>query len=135
MADANAICERSLALSSHPDQRGRRIFAATDARTAAHGGIAAVSRATCIAASTIGRGLAGLCAADQLVCSRVRRPGGGDKPLVDEDPTLLADLLALVEPDARGDPMSPLRWTCKCLVEIISSPLSHLQVVLLWDSY
>ncbi len=109
MTNATAIRERFLALSSHLDERSRRIFAATEARTAGHGGIAAVSRATGVAASTIGRGLAEASAADQLVPNRVRRPGGGDKPLVDKDPTLLADLLALVEPDARGDPMSPGR--------------------------
>jgi len=55
MTDVPAIRERFLALSSHLDERGRRIFAATEARTAGHGGIAAVSRATGIAASTIGR--------------------------------------------------------------------------------
>ena len=81
------------------DERGRRIFAATEARTAGFGGIAAVSRATGIAASTIGRGLAELSAADPLTPGRVRRPGGGDRTLVAKDPTLLADLLALVEPD------------------------------------
>ncbi len=59
-----------------------------------------------------------MAAADQLTPDCVRRPGGGDKPLVDKDPTMLADLLAMVEPDARGDPMSPLRWTCKSLSQL-----------------
>jgi len=97
MADYTMIRERFLALSSHLDERSRRIFAATEARTAGHGGIAAASRATGVAASTIGRGLAELSATDQLARNRVRRPGGGDKRLVDKDPTLLADLLALVD--------------------------------------
>jgi transposase len=118
MTDYTMIRERFLALSSLLDERSRRIFAATEARTAGHGGIAAASRATGVAASTIGRGLAELSATDQLAPNRVRRPGGGDKRLVDKDPTLLADLLALVEPDARGDPMSPLRWTCKSLSQL-----------------
>ena len=74
-----------------------------------------MSQATGIAASTIGRGLRELTAEDQLAPDRIRRPGGGSKTLVAKDPTLLPDLLALVEPDARGDPMSPLRWTCKSL--------------------
>ena len=60
-------------------------------------------------------------ATDKLASNRVRRPGGGDRPRVAKDPTLLADLLALVEPDARGDPMSPLRWTCKSLSQLASA--------------
>src|SRR5208337_3104009 len=48
-------------------------------------------------------------------------PGGGGKKLVEKDPTLLADLMAMVEPDARGDPMSPLRWTCKSLSQLASA--------------
>ena len=120
MIDIAAIRERFLALSAHLDERSKRIFAATEARTAGYGGVAAVSRATGIAASTIGRGLAELSATDQLAPDRVRRVGGGGKRLVDKDPTLLADLLAMVEPDARGDPMSPLRWTCKSLSQLAS---------------
>ena len=105
-------------LSPHLDERARRIFAATEARTAGYGGIAAVSRATGIAASTIGRGLKELAATSRLHLGRVRRPGGGGKTRLAQDTTLVADLLALVEPDARGDPMSPLRWTCKSLSQL-----------------
>jgi hypothetical protein len=121
MIDVTAIWQRYLALSPHLDERARRIFAATEAHTAGYGGIAAVSRATGIAASTIGRGLAELAVAAPLVPERVRRPGGGGKKLVEKDPTLLADLMAMVEPDARGDPMSPLRWTCKSLSHLASA--------------
>ena len=118
MAEIPAIRARYAALSGHLDERGRRIFAATEAETAGYGGIAAVVRATGIAASTIGRGLKDLAAADALDLGRVRRPGGGGKTRLAQDPTLLADLLALVEPDARGDPMSPLRWACKSLSQL-----------------
>ena len=118
MIDVTAIRQRYLSLSVHLDERARRIFAATEARTAGYGGIAAVSRATGIAASTIGRGLAELSTTDRLAPDCVRRPGGGGKKLVEKDPTLLADLMAMVEPDARGDPMSPLRWTCKSLSQL-----------------
>jgi hypothetical protein len=118
MIDIAAIRQRFLALGPHLSERARRIFAATEARAGGYGGIAAVSRATGIAASTIGRGLAELSANDPLAADRVRRPGGGGKRLVEKDPTLLADLMSLVEPDARGDPMSPLRWTSKSLSQL-----------------
>jgi hypothetical protein len=113
MIDVEAIRARFAALSGHLDERGRRLLAASEARAAGYGGVAAVSRATGLAASTIGRGLKDL--SDRLPPGRVRRPGGGGKPAVERDPGLLPALLSLVEPGARGDPMSPLRWTCKSL--------------------
>ena len=115
MIDPDPIRERFTALSPHLDERERRLLAATEARAAGYGGIAVVSRATGVAASTIGRGLAELARGSALPSGRVRRAGGGRKALVANDATLLADLLALVEPGERGDPMSPLRWTCKSL--------------------
>jgi transposase len=115
MVDTKAIRDRYVVLSSHLDERGRRSFAAGEARAAGYGGIAGVSRATGIAASTIGRGLKELACASGLSSDRVRRPGGGRKSLVATNATLLEDLLALVSPSERGDPMSPLRWTCKGL--------------------
>ena len=115
MVDPAAIRIRYEALLPHLDERGRRVFAACEARAAGYGGIAAVSRATGIAASTIGRGLGELADAARLETSRVRRPGGGRRPLVLTDASLMDDLLSLVSPDERGDPMSPLRWTCKSL--------------------
>jgi hypothetical protein len=113
MIDVDAIRARFLELTVHLDERGRRLMAASEARAAGYGGIAAVSRATRLAASTIGRGLKDL--ADELPPGRVRRQGGGGKSAVKRDPGLLPALLSLVEPEARGDPMSPLRWTCKSL--------------------
>ena len=115
MVDSMPIRDRYVAVSPHLDERGRRSFAAGEARAAGYGGIAAVSRATSIAASTIGRGLRELGGGSGLAADRVRRPGGGRKTLVATHPTLLEDLLALVAPSERGDPMSPLRWTCKSL--------------------
>src|SRR4051812_11728786 len=87
-------------------------MAAAEARAAGYGGIAAVARATGIARSTIGRGLADL---DQpaLPPGQVRRAGSGRKPVQEKDPTLLADLRRLVEPATHGDPMRPLLWVSK----------------------
>jgi len=105
---------RNAAILPQLDERQRRLFAAAEARAAGRGGIAAVSRVTRIAASTIGRGLKEI-DEPQAPPDRVRRPEGGRKPLTETDPRLLDDLNALVDSDARGDPMSPLRWTCKSL--------------------
>jgi hypothetical protein len=87
------------------------VVAAAEAAAAGYGGIVAVSVATGIAASTIGRGLRELSGPREP--GRIRRPGGGRKSAVAKDATLLSDLGALVDPTARGDPQSPLRWTCK----------------------
>jgi hypothetical protein len=119
MIDLAPIRARFACLSPHLDERERRLLSATEARLAGYGGIAAVRRATGIAASTIGRGLHDLAADGSLDPARVRRKSGGRRPLTVTDPTLRPDLLSLVEPGARGDPMSPLRWTCKSLRHLV----------------
>src|SRR5689334_9804064 len=105
MIDHEQIHERFTAIAPHLDERARRLLAATEARVAEYGGIAAVSEATGVAPSTIARGLQDLAAEPPLAPGQVRRAGGGRKPLAEDDPTLRADLLTLVEPDARADPM------------------------------
>jgi hypothetical protein len=105
------IRERFSAVAPFLDERGRRLVAAAEAFAAGYGGIAAVAMATGVAPSTIGRGLKEL--AQDEPSEPVRRPGAGRKPTISKDPTLLADLEPLVEPTSRGDPESPLRWTCK----------------------
>src|SRR6266404_366346 len=97
--DVEPIRERFLTVAPFLDERGRRLVAA------------AVAMATGMAPSTIGRGLREL--AQDEPSERIRRPGAGRKPTICKDPTLLPDLEALVEPTTRGDPESPLRWTCK----------------------
>jgi len=96
----------------HLDERQRRLLMGTEARMLGHGGIRAVARAARVAENTVSRGVSDL-DAGELPLGRTRRPGGGRKRLVDLDPGLRPALLALVEPDERGDPMSPLRWTTK----------------------
>jgi hypothetical protein len=118
MIDPDPIRERFTQLSLHLDERERRLLAAVEARACGYGGVAAVSRATGIAASTIGRGLKELAGEASAALGRVRRVGGGRRPRVVADPDLLANLMALVEPGERGDPMSPLRWTCKSLRQL-----------------
>src|ERR1700739_3499104 len=109
--DVEPIRERFSTVAPFLDERGSLLVAAAEAFAAGYGGIAAVATATGVAPSTIGRGLKEL--AQDEPSDRVRRPGGGRKPTIAKDPTLLADLEALVEPTTRGDPESPLRWTCK----------------------
>ena len=89
--------------------------------TAGRGGVSAVMRATGIARSTIGRGLAELRGGERRAAEGVRRPGGGRKPLSETDASLLDDLRSLVEPATRGDPQSPLLWTCKSLRKLSAS--------------
>jgi len=113
--DESAIRVRFEALAPLLDERGRRRFAAAEAMAAGRGGVSAVERATGIARSTIGRGLNELRSGEAGAAGRVRRPGAGRKPLSETDASLLEDLRALVEPETRGDPQSPLRWTCKSL--------------------
>jgi hypothetical protein len=114
MLDAKGIRCRYEALVSYLDERGRRLFAAAEARAAGRGGIVLVSEITGIAPSTIGRGLAELDGRQPPAeVTRVRRRGGGCKPATRKQPGLLAALKALVEPMERGDPERPLRWVSK----------------------
>jgi len=111
--DEHAIGERYRALAGEFDERRRRLWAAAEARSHGRGGIAAVARATGIAQNTIRARLRDVDAGKPLEAGRVRRPGGGREPITQTDPTLLGDLEALVDPEARGDPCRPLRWTAK----------------------
>jgi transposase len=96
----------------HLDERQRRLLMGAEARVLGHGGIRAVARAAGVREATVSLGVDELEAGAQPL-GRVRRPGGGRKRAAVLDPGLRSALLALVEPDERGDPMSPLRWTTK----------------------
>jgi hypothetical protein len=101
-------------------ERSRRLWAATEARALGHGGIGAVEAATGISRSTIQRGLRELESGAHVLlpAERTRRAGAGRKPIYDTDPTVFADLEALIAPETRGDPESPLRWTTKSVREL-----------------
>jgi len=105
------------------DERARRLWAAAEARAIGRGGITRVSQATGLSRVTIRAGLEEIshphpAKGGEVDAGRIRRPGGGRKPLVDQDPKLLSDLESLVDPVTRGDPMSPLRWTCKSAAKL-----------------
>ncbi len=104
------------ALRVDMDERGRRLWAAVEARELGWGAVTTVAHATGLSRTTITAGLRELdLPARQRAAeaARVRRPGGGRRPLTETDPGLMAALEALIEPATRGDPQSPLRWTCK----------------------
>ena len=109
-----AIRRRFRLIERHLDERVRRLVAAAEVAAGA-GGVSAVARATGVSRRAIRAGVKELKArgAAALAPGRIRRPGAGRKRTVDQDPTLLTDLEKLIEPTTRGDPESPLRWTCK----------------------
>jgi hypothetical protein len=120
MIDRQAIRQRWDADGSKRDERGRRLFAASEVRAAGWGGLAAVSDVTGLARSTIERGLKDL-DGPPLAPGQVRREGGGPRPLTERDATLLPDLKRIVEPATLGDPMRPLQWVSKSLDKIVAA--------------
>jgi transposase len=102
------------AIFPHLDERQRRLLMGAEARALGHGGIRVVARAAGVREATVSLGVGEL-DSGAAPLGRARKPGGGRKRLADLDPGLRPALLALVEPDERGDPMSPLRWTTKSL--------------------
>ena len=96
----------------HLDERQRRLVLGAEARAIGHGGVKLVARAAGVAVVTVSRGFRELEGGEEPL-GRVRKPGGGRKRLAAVDRGLRPALMALVEPDERGDPMSPLRWTLK----------------------
>jgi hypothetical protein len=118
MIDESRIGERYRGLGPELNERQRRLWAASEARACGRGGIAAVVRATGIGRNTVVRGIAELREGTRLEAGRVRRPGAGRPRLTECDPELVGALEALVDPDTRGDPMSPLRWSSKSLAKL-----------------
>src|SRR5262252_1186436 len=120
MIDEAAIRLRWDTVGSRLDERGRRLFAAAEVRTAARGGLALVSKITGLARSTINRGKTDL-DAKPLPKGRVRRAGGGRRGLCANDPGLVPALKRLVEPATLGDPMRPLIWVSKSMEKLAAT--------------
>jgi len=122
MLDRQRIKDKYHGLARHLDEAALRVWAAVEAKAIGRGGVSRVAHAIGISRNTVYAGMRDLesspeASANRLSGSsgkrRIRAPGGGRKKLTDKDPTLRRDLDALVEPTTRGDPESPLRWTCK----------------------
>ncbi len=116
MASESEIAERFRQLEPWLDERMRRLWAAAESAALGRGGISLVARASGVSRRAISVGLAELKQPPEEGGRRqvpIRRPGGGRKKTQAKDPALLRDLEKLVEPGTRGDPESPLRWTCK----------------------
>jgi len=114
MIDEGGIQYRWNTVGSKLDERGRRLFAAAEVRTAGWGGLSVVSRITGLARSTINRGEDDL-DAEPLAKGKIRRSGGGRRAVAETDPELVPELKRLVEPAILGDPMRPLIWVSKSM--------------------
>ena len=112
MEAGQVLAAKFQAIFPHLDERQRRLLMGAEARALGHGGIRLVARAAGVREATVSLGVDEL-DSGAAPLGRARRPGGGRKRAADVDPGLRPALLALVEPDERGDPMSPLRWTTK----------------------
>ena len=120
MIDEDGIRQRWEAVGSRLDERGRRLFAAAEARAAGWGGLAAVSRITGLARSTINRGEDDL-DGEPLPRGQVRRKGGGRRSVAETDFGLVPALKQLVEPVTLGDPMRPLIWVSKSMDKLAAT--------------
>jgi hypothetical protein len=123
---SEAIAAKFISLRPLLDERARRVWAAVEARAMGRGGMSRVAEATGLSRVTIRAGLQELALADtasgpQASPARLRRRGGGRKPLSMHDPHLLHALETLVDPITRGDPMSLLRWTCKSAAQLAAA--------------
>jgi hypothetical protein len=123
------LTEKFATLFPHLNERQRRLYAAAEARALGHGGITRAARASGLSRQTIYHGLRDLDGAPTP--DRVRRAGAGRPAIHERDPDLHAALDALIEPTTRGDPESPLRWTCKSTRQLAAAltaaghPVSH----------
>jgi hypothetical protein len=119
MPDAECLARKFELLARVLDERTRRLVAAAEAEAIGFGGVTAVAQASGLSRGTVIRGMVEIKTAPKPARGqRIRRKGAGRKRTVDQDATLKRDLEALVEPVTRGDPESPLRWTCKSVRQL-----------------
>ena len=112
MQTEQKIAEKLAIVLPHLNEKQRRLLIAAEARTLGWGGISQVAKATGVSRVTIHKALTEI-ADKKILAERIRKPGGGRKDITEYYPNILEKLEALVDPVARGDPRSPLRWTCK----------------------
>ena len=128
------VATKFFVLKDELNERQRRLWSASEAISLGHGGITKVSKATGLSRTTITQGINDLQSKQRLGHPRVRRVGGGRKKVTAIQPNLLSSLDSLVEPTAKGDPMSPLRWTTKSTRRLgatlneLGFRVSHMQV-------
>src|ERR1700674_3862547 len=125
MIDIDAIKRRFESLLPTVDERMRRLIAAAESLAIDYGGISIVSRATGVSRRAIARGIVELGNPPMPSGGAIRKPGGGRKSTVEQDATLVRDLELLIEPLSRGDPESPLRWTCKSVRKLAQALGRH----------
>lgn len=113
MATACELQQRFQQIALHLNERTRRLWAASEAQAWGYGGVTLVASVTGVSRRAITRGLAELKTGNPLPAERIRRPGAGPKTLEEKKPGIKEKLESLVEPLTRGNPESPLRWTCK----------------------
>src|SRR5262244_2078472 len=101
------------------NEQSRRRFVAMEAQALGRGGVSLMARITGLARSTIYHGISDIRSNVAAPSGHIRRPGGGRKKKTSNDPTLMKDLKALVEPTTRGDPMRLLLWTCRSLRNVV----------------
>ena len=130
MSDDTLLAQKLATILPHLNEKQRRLLLATEARALGYGGITRVARAAGVSRPTIQKALQEI-EQPPPASDRLRQAGGGRKAVQVHDPTLLAALEALADPDTRGDPMSPLRWTCKSTRQLAAAltqgghPVSH----------
>lgn len=112
MQTEQEISEKLAMVLPHLNEKQRRLLIAAEAKTLGWGGISKVAKVTGVSRVTIHKALTEI-EGKRVIAERIRKPGGGRKDITESHPKLLEKLEALVDPDTRGDPRSPLRWTCK----------------------
>jgi Rhodopirellula transposase DDE domain len=115
--DVEAMSARLSLIKEHLDQRAWRLLLGAEAKVLGRGGITVVSRASRAHPDTVAQGVRELDYPEPIP-GRIRRPGAGRSALAESDPGLVVALDALVDPESRGDPESPLRWTTKSTVNL-----------------